>query len=227
MSETYPAALAEVTESEVIAALIPDTPAALCDPPATQPMPKPLEQPEPIDTTQPITVYRPVVQLLPAQPEPALDFERGQYWDTGSTLLVLALALGVGIVGMVGYYVVYPVVMVVATVVGAVGNAGALVGALALVAVGLYWATALLGFWDHPKVPTPGVAALPQPGRVGAGSAPVMVQTPVPPVVAHLVGRRGSACGADMTGASTARRGDPRCPACLAAEAAAVGMLDS
>lgn len=219
----------EPTDADIIAMLIPDSPEVLC------------LEPEVALGEAPTVVVSPAAELVVVEPVSAVLAapqtlpDRERFWDMDGfwlTFLALKYAMFAGIVGIIGFYVVYPVVAFLIMVVGMIGGLSTGIGVLALV-VGLFWATALLGFWDHKSsravAPTPAKAGavrfgspiqvvVPRKVTVEPQKAPSRKAAPEPsPALAHSVGRRGAACGADMTGASNARRHDPKCPDCVEA----------
>ena len=130
-----------VDDADVISALIPDSPAALLtsDETPTETLPR----------VQYVYVPAPITATLPAPP---MYDEPEKFWDTDwfmVALVAMKCMTILGIAGIISVYVVYPVVMLVTTVVTVFGEIAAGLGALIVIGSVAFWATSLLGFWDH------------------------------------------------------------------------------
>lgn len=131
-----------VDDADVISALIPDSPAALLAPDKT-----PTEAPQ----VQYVYVPAPITTTFPAPP---MYDEPEKFWDTDwfmVALIALKCATILGIVGILSVYVIYPVVTLVTTIVTVFGEMAVGLATLAIVMTLAYWATSLLGFWDHSR----------------------------------------------------------------------------
>jgi hypothetical protein len=187
--------------------VIPDSPEGLCDPPA-------------LVTTAPVTA--PVPVRAPA-PSPHIEQPVPQQLRLSDTdffwlaLLWVKYSAYVGLVGIVGYFIVYPIVQFLALMASVIGVVATGVGALLIVGA------VVVGVWRLVGAPASLTtvstqSAITQPAtrrRVSVRTSPVTRKEQAP--IAHLVGRRGTACGVSMPRSKNASRHHPHCPDCVTA----------
>jgi hypothetical protein len=207
--------------SDIVAALI-------LDPPATE-SPPTKELPAPREYAPQKVVY---VDRYPPEIASPLFETSERFWDGDAFWLAILATKYLGIMGIIatlGYFVIWPVVTFLAIV-------GPTLIAMGITAVVIFWATQLMGFWDHTRpvqsrktkaVPATRLVTHSPPAPVVKKAKASAVKKPrvmlvenVPsPMLAHATKGRKSVCGeiVPRNARRVSERHTPKCQCCVSA----------